>query len=52
LQIRMPRPDTGGRYDILRLQLASKDVSSDVDLLQLAHACAVVVLAADSHAAP
>jgi cell division protease FtsH len=32
----MPRPDTGGRYDILRLQLASKDVASDVDLLQLA----------------
>jgi ATP-dependent 26S proteasome regulatory subunit len=35
-QIRMPRPDTSGRYDILRLQLTSKDVSSDVDLLQLA----------------
>lgn len=35
-QIRMPRPDTGGRYDILRLQLASKDVAPDVDLLQLA----------------
>jgi cell division protease FtsH len=32
----MPRPDTGGRYDILRLQLASKDVAPDVDLLQLA----------------
>jgi ATP-dependent Zn protease len=32
----MPHPDTGGRYDILRLQLASKDVASDVDLLQLA----------------
>ncbi|WIA36901.1 hypothetical protein OEZ86_008147 [Tetradesmus obliquus] len=35
-KIRMPRPDTGGRYDILRLQLASKDVAPDVDLLQLA----------------
>eukprot|EP00882_Tetradesmus_deserticola_P004282 GHRQ01004522.1.p1 GENE.GHRQ01004522.1~~GHRQ01004522.1.p1 ORF type:complete len:494 (+),score=216.16 GHRQ01004522.1:255-1736(+) len=35
-KIRMPHPDTGGRYDILRLQLASKDVASDVDLLQLA----------------
>jgi ATP-dependent 26S proteasome regulatory subunit len=36
LQIRMPRPDTEGRYDILRLQLTSKHVSPDVDLLQLA----------------
>lgn len=35
-QIRMPRPDTEGRYDILRLQLASKKVSPDIDLLQLA----------------
>jgi cell division protease FtsH len=32
----MPRPDTEGRYEILRLQLASKNVSPDVDLLQLA----------------
>jgi hypothetical protein len=32
----MPRPDTEGRYEILRLQLASKNVAPDVDLLQLA----------------
>lgn len=36
LQIRMPKPDTEGRYDILRLQLRNKDVAADVDLLQLA----------------
>lgn len=35
-QIRMPRPDTEGRYEILRLQLASKNVANDIDLLQLA----------------
>jgi hypothetical protein len=35
-QIRMPRPDTEGRYEILRLQLTSKNVAPDVDLLQLA----------------
>lgn len=32
----MPRPDTEGRYEILRLQLTSKNVAPDVDLLQLA----------------
>lgn len=32
----MPRPDTEGRYEILRLQLTSKSVAPDVDLLQLA----------------
>lgn len=36
LQIRMPHPDTEGRYEILRLQLRNKDVAPDVDLLQLA----------------
>eukprot|EP00879_Flechtneria_rotunda_P007956 GHRR01008335.1.p1 GENE.GHRR01008335.1~~GHRR01008335.1.p1 ORF type:complete len:622 (+),score=188.08 GHRR01008335.1:1715-3580(+) len=35
-KIRMPRPDTEGRYEILRLQLRGKDVAPDVDLLQLA----------------
>jgi hypothetical protein len=32
----MPKPDTEGRYDILRLQLRGKAVAPDVDLLQLA----------------
>ncbi|KAI8471066.1 MAG: P-loop containing nucleoside triphosphate hydrolase protein [Monoraphidium minutum] len=35
-KIRMPKPDTGGRYDILRLQLRDKKLAADVDLLQLA----------------
>lgn len=36
MQIRMPHPDTEGRYEILRLQLRNKEVAPDVDLLQLA----------------
>ena len=32
----MLKPDTEGRYDILRLQLRGKAVAQDVDLLQLA----------------
>lgn len=32
----MPKPDTEGRYEILRLQLRNKAVAPDVDLLQLA----------------
>lgn len=32
----MPHPDTEGRYEILRLQLRNKDVTPDIDLLQLA----------------
>lgn len=32
----MPKPDTEGRYDILRLQLRSKQLAPDVDLMQIA----------------
>jgi ATP-dependent metalloprotease FtsH len=35
-KVHMPRPDTMGRYDILRLQLRGRPVSRDVDLQQLA----------------
>jgi len=35
-KIKMLKPDTEGRYDILRLQLRGKAVAQDVDLLQLA----------------
>jgi len=35
-KIRMPKPDTEGRYEILKLHLRKKKVSPDVDLLQLA----------------
>lgn len=35
-KIRMPKPDTEGRYDILKLHLRNKKVDPNVDLLQLA----------------
>ncbi|GLI60691.1 hypothetical protein VaNZ11_002895 [Volvox africanus] len=35
-KIRMPKPDTEGRYEILKLHLRNKQLAPDVDLLQLA----------------
>ncbi|KXZ42969.1 hypothetical protein GPECTOR_109g212 [Gonium pectorale] len=35
-KVRMPKPDTEGRYEILKLHLRNKKLSPDVDLLQLA----------------
>ncbi|KAG2425539.1 hypothetical protein HXX76_013583 [Chlamydomonas incerta] len=35
-KIRMPKPDTEGRLEILQLHLRNKQVAPDVDLLQLA----------------
>jgi cell division protease FtsH len=35
-KIRMPKPDTEGRYEILKLHLRRKNVNTDVDLMQLA----------------
>ncbi|KAG2490077.1 hypothetical protein HYH03_011542 [Edaphochlamys debaryana] len=35
-KIRMPKPDTEGRFEILKLHLRNKQVDPDVDLLQLA----------------
>eukprot|EP00197_Chlamydomonas_leiostraca_P008695 CAMPEP_0202859898 /NCGR_PEP_ID=MMETSP1391-20130828/1827_1 /ASSEMBLY_ACC=CAM_ASM_000867 /TAXON_ID=1034604 /ORGANISM="Chlamydomonas leiostraca, Strain SAG 11-49" /LENGTH=1006 /DNA_ID=CAMNT_0049538999 /DNA_START=339 /DNA_END=3359 /DNA_ORIENTATION=- len=35
-KVRMPKPDTEGRYEILNLHLRNKSVAPDVDLLQLA----------------
>ena len=35
-KVHMPRPDTKGRFDILRLQLRGRPLAEDVDLQQLA----------------
>ncbi|GLC38755.1 hypothetical protein PLESTM_000772200 [Pleodorina starrii] len=35
-KIRMPKPDTEGRFEILKLHLRNKQLDPDVDLLQLA----------------
>jgi len=35
-KIRMPKPDTEGRFEILQLHLRNKTIAADVDLLQLA----------------
>ncbi|GAX79863.1 hypothetical protein CEUSTIGMA_g7303.t1 [Chlamydomonas eustigma] len=35
-KIRMPKPDTEGRYEILKLHLKSKKVTGEIDLMQLA----------------
>ena len=35
-KIRMPKPDTEGRYEILKLNLRNKRVDPDIDLMQLA----------------
>uniref|UniRef100_A0A7S3R134 AAA+ ATPase domain-containing protein n=1 Tax=Dunaliella tertiolecta TaxID=3047 RepID=A0A7S3R134_DUNTE len=35
-KVRMPKPDTNGRYEILQLHLRKKQVDPGVDLLQLA----------------
>lgn len=34
-KIRMPKPDTEGRYEILKLHLRNKEVAPDVDLMQV-----------------
>lgn len=36
VQVRMPQPDTEGRYEILQLQLRTKQLAQDVDMMQIA----------------
>ncbi|GFH12019.1 putative cell division protease ftsH, chloroplastic, partial [Haematococcus lacustris] len=34
-KVRMPKPDTEGRFDVLQLHLRKKKIAPDVDLMQL-----------------